>query len=116
MSEDFAIKTGVRQGDVALPLLFNTVIDAIMRKVFQSGHGVKFGMDDPVTDLMLADDSVMLAEDNTEATNTLHDITQIVQTFGFQINVEKTKILSRGGSPAYVHLNGVQIEQVTQFK
>uniref|UniRef100_A0A8C4T6W1 Reverse transcriptase n=1 Tax=Erpetoichthys calabaricus TaxID=27687 RepID=A0A8C4T6W1_ERPCA len=32
MSEEFPIRTGVRQGDVASPLLFNIVIDAIMRK------------------------------------------------------------------------------------
>ena len=70
MSDDFAIKTGVRQGDVTSPLLFNIVVDAIMRKVFQNEHGVKFGMDDSVTDLMFADDSVILAEDDTEATNT----------------------------------------------
>ena len=116
MSEDFAVKTVVRQGDVASPLLFNIVVDAIMRKVFQNGHGVKFGINVSVTDLMFADESVILAEDDTEATNTLHDITQIAQTFGLQINVEKTKILSTGGLPAYVHLNGVEIEQVTDFK
>ena len=57
-----------------------------------------------------------LAEDDIEATNTLNDITQIAQTFGLQINVEKTKILSKGGSPAYARLNGVQIEHVTKFK
>ena len=65
---------------------------------------------------MFADDIVILVEDDTEATNTLHDITQTAQTFGLQINVEKTMILSTGGPPAYVHLNGVQIEQVTEFK
>ena len=116
MSEVFAIKTGVRQGDVVSPLLFNIVVDTIMRKVFQNGHGVKFGMDGSVTDLMFADDIVILAEDDTEATNTLHDITQTAQTFGLQINVEKTKILLTDGPPAYVYLNGVQIEQVTEFK
>ena len=35
LSEEFTIKTGVRQGDVASPLLFNTVVDAIMREAFK---------------------------------------------------------------------------------
>ena len=110
MSEDFAINTGVRQGDVASPLLFNIVVDAIMRKVFQNGQGVKFGIYDSVNGLMFTDDSVILSEDDTKATNTLRGITQIAQTFDLHINVEKTKTLSTGGSPAYVHLNCVQIE------
>uniref|UniRef100_A0A669EVJ2 Reverse transcriptase domain-containing protein n=1 Tax=Oreochromis niloticus TaxID=8128 RepID=A0A669EVJ2_ORENI len=64
VSEEFPIMTGVWQGDMVSPLLFNIVTDAIMRK----------------------------------------------------LNAEKTKVLTTDGSPAIVHLDGVQIEQVQQFK
>ena len=116
MSEEFAIRTGVRQGDVASPLLFNVVIDAIMRKVFKDRHGIQFGADDRATDLMFADDSAVLAEDDAEATHILYDIAHISQTFGLKINTEKTKVLSTDGSPTTVHLNGDRIEQVQEFK
>ncbi|RXN18971.1 hypothetical protein ROHU_007542 [Labeo rohita] len=60
LSDEFEIKTGVRQGDVASPLLFNIVIDAIMRRAFNGCRGVQFADDQFVTDLMFADDSASL--------------------------------------------------------
>ena len=60
LSEECTIKTGVQQGDVASPLLFNTVVDAIMREAFKSKRGVQFGLNF-LTDLMFADDSAVFA-------------------------------------------------------
>ena len=40
LSEEFTIQTGVRQGDVVSPLLFNIIVDAIMRKALQGRQGV----------------------------------------------------------------------------
>lgn len=112
MSEEFAIRTGVRQGDVASPLLFNVVVDTIMRRVFKDRQGIQFGVGvgDWITDLMFADDSAVLADDDAEATNILYNIAHISQSFGLRINTEKTKVLSTDGSPTNVHLNGDQIE------
>uniref|UniRef100_A0A3Q4HTA2 Uncharacterized protein n=1 Tax=Neolamprologus brichardi TaxID=32507 RepID=A0A3Q4HTA2_NEOBR len=45
VSEEFPIMTGVRQGDVVSPLLFNIVIDAIMRKAFKGRRGVQASTD-----------------------------------------------------------------------
>ncbi|KAI2644575.1 putative 149 kDa protein [Labeo rohita] len=67
LSDEFEIKTGVRQGDVASPLLFNIVIDAIMCRAFNGRRGVQFADDQFVTDLMFADDSPIFAQDDAEA-------------------------------------------------
>uniref|UniRef100_A0A3P9D8H3 Uncharacterized protein n=1 Tax=Maylandia zebra TaxID=106582 RepID=A0A3P9D8H3_9CICH len=90
VSEEFPIMTGVRQGDVMSPLLFNIVIDAIMHKAFE-GH-------------------------DTEATHILYDISRHSKLYGLKVNAEKTKVLTTDGSPMIVHLDGVQIKQVQQFQ
>ena len=80
LSEEFIIKTAVRQGDVASPLLFNTVVDAIMREAFKGRRGVQFGLNNFLTDLMFVDDSALFADANAEATNILYNITHIAQS------------------------------------
>ena len=76
-SEEYTTKTGVRQGDVASPLLFNTVVDAVMREAFKDKRGVQFGLNNFLTDLMFADDSAVFANADAEATNILHKIAHI---------------------------------------
>jgi hypothetical protein len=116
LTNEFPVISGVRQGCVLSPLLFNVVVDAIMRKVFEGRQGVKFGQDQFITDLMYADDSAIFAENETEATQILHDIKTIAHPFGLKINTDKTKVLSSDGSPVIVQLDGVQLEQVNEFK
>uniref|UniRef100_A0A914XPG8 Reverse transcriptase domain-containing protein n=1 Tax=Plectus sambesii TaxID=2011161 RepID=A0A914XPG8_9BILA len=116
LSDEFPIHTGVRQGDVASPLLFNVVIDAIVRAAFANRHGVQYDVDQFITDLMFADDSAVFADTDAEATDTLYNIARIAQSYGLKINAEKTKALTTDGLPTHVHLNGVQIEQVREFK
>jgi hypothetical protein len=116
LSEEFAVNTGVRQGDVVSPLLFNIVIDAIMREVFRDRHGVRFGNQHLITDLMFADDSAIFANDDAEATAILNDIARTAKPYGLQINAEKTRVLTTDGSLTTVQLDGVQIEQVKEFK
>lgn len=48
-----------------LPLLFNSLVGAIMRKIFRGRQGVQFGEDQFATDLALVDDSAIFAD--TEA-------------------------------------------------
>ena len=116
LSEEFSIQTGVRQGDVASPLLFNIAIDAIMRKAFGGRRGVQYDVNNFLTDLMFADDSAIFADTDAEATDILYDVARIAQSYGLKINAEKTKVMTTDGSQANVHLDGTQIEQVQEFK
>lgn len=115
-SDEFCVRSGVRQGDVISPLLFNTVIDAIMRKVFEARAGVVFDATRFITDLMFADDSAFFADSDTEATEILGDIADAAAPYGLKINADKTKVLTTDGSQTIVFLNGTQIEQVHEFK
>ena len=116
LSEELTIKTGVRQGDVASPLLFNTVVDAIMRQAFKGKRGVQFGLNNFLTDLMFADDSAVFADVDAGATNILYNIAHIVQSYSLKINADKTKVITTDGSPANVYLEGIQIKQVEKIK
>ena len=98
------------------PLLFNTVVDAIMKKVFKDRQGVQYDENRYLTDLMYADDSAILADDDNEATDVLNDIANTADAYGLTINVDKTKALINDGSQSTIHLNGTQIEQVREFK
>ncbi|EYC33441.1 hypothetical protein Y032_0002g802 [Ancylostoma ceylanicum] len=80
LSEEFPIKTGVRQGDVISPQLFNIVVDAIMKKVSDGRSGVQYGDNQFLTEIMLADDSAISAKTDTEATDIISSIAEVAES------------------------------------
>ena len=82
VSEIFSVRTGVRQGCVLSPVLFNIVVDAIMRKVFHNKRGIQFEENEFLTDLMYADDSVIFADSDNDASIILNNIQTTAYTFG----------------------------------
>ncbi len=115
-TKEFCIRTGVRQGDAASPILFNVVIDSIMRKAFKDKQGVQYAIYRYATDLEFVDYSAILADTDAKATDTLNDISRITEPFGLKINIDKTKVLTTDGSPANMYLEGITIEHVQNFK
>ena len=115
-SEDFPVHTGVQQGCVSSPILFNTVVDAIMRKVFTNRCDVQFGDNNHITDLMFADDSVTFADSEADASAIIHDIKNAAYSYGLTINEDKTKVSMSDGFRAITNLDSVQLEQVQHFK
>ena len=97
-------------------MLFNMVVDAVMRKVFTNRCGVQFGENEFITDLMFADDSVVFADTEAEASAIIHDIKDAAYPYGLTINADKTKVLTSNGSPVIINLDNVQLEQVQYFK
>ena len=62
VSSFFAVHTGVRQGYVLAPSLFNTCMDSILGRVVDQSHcGASVG-NTKITDLVFADDAVIFAE------------------------------------------------------
>lgn len=53
---------------------------------------------------------------DTEATNTLYNVAHFAELYRLNTNVDKTKVMMTADSPVPVHLEGVQIEQVKDFK
>ena len=87
-----------------------------MRRALSNYRGVQFGSDDFITDLVFADDCVFFAENDTEASSILANISNTAKAFGLLINADKTKCMTSDGSPTTVHLEGATIDQVQAFK
>uniref|UniRef100_A0A914X1W4 Reverse transcriptase domain-containing protein n=1 Tax=Plectus sambesii TaxID=2011161 RepID=A0A914X1W4_9BILA len=115
-SANFAVQSRVRQGCVLSPLLFNVVIDAIMRQALNRHRGVQLGEADFITDLAYADDSAIFANNDAEATDILYAVARAACPYGLHINVGKTKVLTTDGTTATVHLDGELVEQVPEFR
>ncbi|CAF1630735.1 unnamed protein product, partial [Adineta ricciae] len=64
------------------------VVDAVMRKVFKNRRGVQFGDNEFITGLMFADDSVVFAESESEASD-------IIQVLEFNSRRAKNRCNSR---------------------
>ncbi|KAI8499356.1 hypothetical protein Bbelb_231200 [Branchiostoma belcheri] len=118
LSDSFVIKSGVRQGCVLAPTIFNVAIDHVMgRTVEQCNCGVSFG-DLTVTDLDFADDVAILAEVLEVLQLALQAMDTETQPLGLMVSWEKTKVqcLSdfEAPRPGPV-INARQVESVERF-
>ena len=116
-SDPFVINSGVRQGCVAAPALFNCIINHLMHQVSLIVPGVQFGSFE-LGDLEYADDAALL-------TNTLKNLTLALNTFrdeaaklGLKVNWEKTELMfiGEGQDPAPLVYDGLEVKFVYKFK
>lgn len=117
ISATFPIRTGVRQGCVLSPMLFNVIIDWVMQKGLVDYAGVTCGADGlQVTDTAYADDIAIFEETDMQAQALLDSINDRAQKLGLRINAKKTKYFVTDGSKAHLTVNGEAVEQVDEFK
>lgn len=140
MGESFEVSSGVRQGCVIAPMLFNVYIDFVVRQALARmpdtcGVSVAFGFhgtlsapaDDRVTYrtriplLMYADDMALTCSSAEELLQFLQVMDDVCAECGLCINAAKTEVMSvdrKGKDPlaAEIVLRGGRVKQVTQFK
>ena len=87
ISEPLKIEKGVRQGCVLSPALFNLYTDIIFRNIDQR-PGIKIG-GHTINNLRYADDTVLLAENETELQQILDTVKTQSERYGLFINVKK---------------------------
>jgi endonuclease/exonuclease/phosphatase family metal-dependent hydrolase len=113
VSEWFEVKSGVRQGCVIAPLLFNIYMDFVVRQALaqmppdcgvklayhadgqllrSDGHGV--GDLRLVSLLLYADDMVLLSQDAKELESMLQTMDKVCLGMGMRINASKTEIMA----------------------
>ena len=134
-SKDFEVKTGVRQGCVLSPLLFNCFMDRILREAMEmTGGGLhieyttsgglflsyrdKTPMTTCIQNAQYADDLTLIAENRRELQQMLDVLDKACTQWGMKISAGKTKVLNIGepaGDHAAIMLKGQRLEEVDSF-
>jgi hypothetical protein len=135
LSEQFAITTGVLQGDIQAPFLFIIVIDYIS-KIAAEGHGFvtheekknKSGRslrsstqphERKLNDLDFADDIALLESSEERSQKQLDSLKVQARKVGLEINVAKTeqiRLNQPAGSSKPLTIDGSEIAIVEDFK
>ena len=87
-SEQFEIKTGVRQGDGLSPILFNTVLEKIIKEWEPQVKGVQIGIRKEnrikVKCLAFTEDIAIISDNRTEAIHAVEKLHAIAQKLGYR--------------------------------
>ncbi|XP_061574023.1 uncharacterized protein LOC133440720 [Cololabis saira] len=140
-SEPFKVNTGVKQGCVLAPVLFNLLLSAItflFNRALDHKDGVhlEYRLDGNlfnirrlkahtktkicrICELQYADDCAVLAHSPESMQHALNTISTLYQSFGLQVNTQKTEIMSQlvtqPPSPHSFHINGIPLKTVEHF-
>ncbi len=119
ISSSFPLNSGVRQGCVLAPSLFNTCMDWVLGKVADQSHcGASVG-NTTVGDLVFADDAVILAELLEVLVMALEILHEEAKPLGLEVSWTKTKVQEFGGllddTVQSVHACGEDIEVLESF-
>ena len=135
-SEEFDVNTGVRQGCVLSPLLFNCFMDKILReatKTLGGGLHINYTTEGGVfltyrnktpavaciQDVLYADDLALVAETRRELQSMVNVLDSACTRWGMTISAGKTKVLAIGEIQPEVQslitLKGQALEEVKSF-
>lgn len=125
VSESFKIKTGVRQGDGLSPILFNLVLDKIIKaweKALEEKKvkGIYMGQGKhrfEVKCLAFADDIALITDNRSDAKLMLETLHEIAEKTGLKISYEKTEYIEyRHNKEKYMTIAHGRIKRVDKFK
>jgi hypothetical protein len=99
--------SGVKQGCILSPLLFNIVLDYTMRRVSSRWKGIPWNVFSRLTNLDYVDDIVGITETMLEMQTFLDDILACTSDVGLTVNVMKTKLMRIKLPYKFVYLGSV---------
>jgi hypothetical protein len=110
-SKSFRIERGVRQGDPISPILFNSALEDLMRKLSsqwakKKGYGIQVD-NRKLTNLRFADDLLLCANSFASAKSMLSDLMRVAEEYGLEVHETKTKFMWNG------HGEGAGMAQTT---
>ncbi|BHF83345.1 hypothetical protein SprV_0802648900 [Sparganum proliferum] len=119
LSQPFGIRSGVRQGCILSPILFNYAIDWILGRALRESDGVEFAPGHRLNDLDYADDIALLASSFGDLQSMVSRVNEVAKSVGLSINAGKTKVFSScipDQEKADLSIDGCQLEEVDSFK
>jgi exonuclease III len=118
LSSWFNTSTGVRQGCLLSPVLFNLFLENIMSEALQSFKGtVSVGGRD-ISNLRFADDIDLMAGSRQELKELTALVDKTCTDYGMEISTEKSKLMAMGTEleQPEIKVRGKSLEQVDSFK
>jgi hypothetical protein len=97
-SRNFNILKGTKLGDPISPIIFNAVLEQVMRKIKEKWKERKYGVqlgysiDDMITNLRFADDILIIGRSLPQIKQMIADIREESAKVGLELHPEKTKI------------------------
>ena len=117
LTEDFEIKTGVKQGCILSPFLFCLGIDWVMKETaLGDKSGIKWTFTETLGDLDFADDISLLSHRYSDIQRKSDELARNAGKIGLQININKTKMLRNNSQTEDpITIGRRDIEEVTEF-
>ena len=111
----FQIRTGVRQGCILSPCLFNFYAEYIMRSagLDEAQTGIKIARWN-INNFKYADDTTLIAESKEELKSLLMKVKEKSETVGLKLNIQKTKIMATSSITSW-QIDGKTVKTVTDF-
>ena len=117
-TDDFEVKTGVRQGCMISPLLFGLAVDWMTRKADDpNGQGIYWNRRQKLRDLDFADDIALISQSRPGLQVATDKVEEVGNSIGLKVSYKKSKVMSvRGQRPFIpVNLRGQHLEDVNNF-
>ena len=92
-SEWFDVNTGLKQGCVLSPLLFNAFVNDLILAIKSLNCGVPVFLESSISILLYADDIVLLSESEANMQIMLDYLGKWCETWGLTINFNKSKVM-----------------------
>ena len=116
IGEWFPTTTGVRQGCLLSPTLFNIFLEKIMTDALEQHEGTVSIGGRNITNLRFADDIDGIAGNEQELIGLINKLEQASSDHGMEISGEKTKIMTNNNFTTDIMIKDQKLEKVTQFK
>ena len=112
----FNVDSGVRQGDLLSPLLFNIVLDFVMRRIEFAGKGLQLIRARRQRDLAYADDICLLADDVVYMKRMTEVVVCEATKTGLRVNTRKNGVMKiRTDDANNIVIEDKSIQEVEKF-